>query len=85
MAGSEVLVTLAGAVALLLWGIRMMRTGMTRAFGGKLRASLNRASRSRLRAFAAGLAVTAALQSSTATALLVAHSQHATFWPFRWR
>jgi len=28
------LATLLGAVALLLWGIRMMRTGMMRAFGG---------------------------------------------------
>jgi phosphate:Na+ symporter len=72
MAGSELLLTLLGAVALLLWGVRMVRTGMTRAFGGALRSSLGRASKSRLRAFTAGFGVTLALQSSTATALLIA-------------
>jgi len=71
MAGSELLLTLLGAVALLLWGVRMARTGMLRACGPMLRSSLSRASRSRLRSFAAGLAVTIALQSSTATALLI--------------
>ncbi len=72
MSGSELLLTLLGAVALLLWGVRMVRTGMTRAFGVALRAVINRASQSRLRAFAAGIGVTSVLQSATATALLLA-------------
>jgi phosphate:Na+ symporter len=72
MGGSEVLLTLLGAVALLLWGVRMVRTGMTRAFGPALRAVLSRAAQNRVSAFAAGVGVTAILQSATATALLLA-------------
>ena len=72
MAGSELLLTLLGGVALLLWGVRMVRTGLTRAFGAPLRSVLNKASRSRLTAFGAGVGVAGILQSSTATALLLA-------------
>src|ERR1700743_1216814 len=66
------LVDLAGAVALLLWGIHMVQTGIQRAFGAKLRAFLGSALRNRFKALLAGLAVTAVLQSSTATGLMVA-------------
>ena len=62
---------LAGSVALLLWGVHMARTGVQRAFGAKLRNALGAALRNRLAAFAAGLGVTAVLQSSTATGLMV--------------
>jgi phosphate:Na+ symporter len=72
MNGSEILLTLLGGVALLLWGVRMVRTGLTRAFGGPLRAAVNWASRSRLTAFGAGVGVAGFLQSATATALLLA-------------
>ena len=72
MAGSQLLLILLGSVALLLWGVRMVRTGLTRTFAGPLRTLLGRASGSRLRAFAAGVGVTAVLQSATATALLLA-------------
>lgn len=65
------LIELAGAVALLLWGVHMVQTGVQRAFGVRLRAFLGRALRNRMTAFAAGLGVTAALQSSTATGLMV--------------
>ncbi len=72
MHGSDLLLTLLGAVALMLWGVRMVRTGMTRAFGPTLRAVVARASRNRMSAFAAGVGITAVLQSATATALLLA-------------
>lgn len=72
MDGSELLLTLLGGVALLLWGVRMVRTGLTRAFGAPLRSVLNRASKNRLTAFGAGLGVAGILQSATATALLLA-------------
>ena len=72
MAGSHLLLTLLGGVALLVWGVRMVRTGMTRAFGARLRTALAQASGNRFSAFAAGLAITALLQSSTAAALLLA-------------
>ncbi len=72
MTGSELLTTLLGAVALLLWGVRMVRTGMTRAFGADLRRAVNRVGSSRIKAFFTGIGVTAILQSATATALLLA-------------
>ena len=65
------LVDLAGSVALLLWGVHMVQTGVQRAFGAKLRAFLGKALRNRLKAFLAGVGVTALLQSSTATGLMV--------------
>lgn len=68
---SVTLVDLAGSVALLLWGIHMVQTGVQRAFGARLRSFLGSALRNRLKAFMAGLGVTAILQSSTATGLMV--------------
>lgn len=62
--------TLAGAIALLLWGTHMVQTGVQRAFGVKLRTVLGRTLRHRLAAFLAGIGVTALLQSSTATGLM---------------
>jgi len=72
MSATLLIINLLGAVALLLWGIRMVRTGVERAFGSSLRAGLGRALANRLRAFAAGLGVTVVLQSATATCMLVA-------------
>jgi phosphate:Na+ symporter len=66
------LVDLAGTIALLLWGVHMVQTGIQRAFGPNLRRVLGRALGDRFRAFAAGLGVTAILQSSTATGLMAA-------------
>ena len=65
------LIDLAGAVALLSWGVHMVQTGVNRAFGPHLRRALSGALGNRLKAFAAGLGVTAILQSSTATGLIV--------------
>ncbi len=65
------LVDLAGSVALLLWGVHMVQTGVQRAFGAKLRSFLGNALRNRFKAFLAGIGVTALLQSSTATGLMV--------------
>ncbi len=68
--GSLVLLDLLGGVALLLWGLHMVLTGMLRAFGPDLRRFLNKALRNRFTAFVAGLGLTALLQSSTATGLM---------------
>jgi phosphate:Na+ symporter len=65
------MIDLAGSVALLLWGVHMVQTGVQRAFGARLRSFLGSALRNRFKAFAAGLSVTALLQSSTATGLMV--------------
>jgi phosphate:Na+ symporter len=68
--GSMVLLDLIGGVALLLWGLHMVHSGILRAFGPDLRLLLGKALNNRFTAFAAGLGLTALLQSSTATALI---------------
>src|ERR1043166_8625425 len=68
--GTLVLLDLMGGVALLLWGLHMVHSGILRAFGPDLRRLLGKALSNRASAFAAGLGLTALLQSSTATALL---------------
>ncbi|MGO8915621.1 MAG: Na/Pi cotransporter family protein [Stellaceae bacterium] len=65
------LLDLTGGVALLLWGMHMVHSGILRAFGADLRRFLGAALRNRFSAFAIGVAVTGLLQSSTATGLLV--------------
>ena len=76
MGGSATNITLtlldvAGTVALLLWGVHMVQTGVQRTFGARLRSFLAHRLQNRLSALAAGLGVTAILQSSTATGLMV--------------
>jgi phosphate:Na+ symporter len=68
--GSLVLLDLMGGVALLLWGLHMVHSGILRAFGPNLRLLLAKALSNRFTAFGAGLGLTALLQSSTATALI---------------
>jgi phosphate:Na+ symporter len=68
---SITLVNLAGSVALLLWGVHMVQTGVQRALGARLRWLLGIALRNRFQALLAGIGVTAILQSSTATGLMV--------------
>jgi phosphate:Na+ symporter len=70
--GSTVILDLMGGVALLLWGLHMVHSGVVRAFGADLRRLLGIALQSRLRAFLAGAFVTAILQSSTAAGLMAA-------------
>ena len=66
------LLNLLAAVALLVWGTQIVRTGILRVFGANLRLTLARSMRNRFAAATAGLGVTALVQSSTATALIVA-------------
>ena len=66
------LIDLGGSIALLLWGMHMVQSGIQRAFGPHLRRFLGCTLRGRLPGFLAGLGVTAVLQSSTATGLMVA-------------
>jgi phosphate:Na+ symporter len=70
--GTIVLLDLMGGVALLLWGLHMVQSGVLRAFGPELRRFMSTALQNRLAAFAAGLGLTALLQSSTATGLMAA-------------
>jgi phosphate:Na+ symporter len=68
--GTVVLLDLMGGVAMLLWGLHMVQSGILRAFGADLRHFLSKALRNRFAAFAAGFGLTALLQSSTATGLM---------------
>src|SRR5215475_8063999 len=68
--GSMVLLDLMGGVALLLWGLHMVHSGIMRAFGPDLRVLLSKTLHNRFTAFATGAGLTALLQSSTATAFI---------------
>ena len=73
------LLNLGGAIALLLWGVHMVQSGVQRAFGSDLRRFLAKTLDNRIKAAAAGLGVTTILQSSTATGLMVASFASAGF------
>ncbi len=66
------LLNLLAAIALLVWGTHIVRTGMLRVFGENLRHVLARSVSNRFTAALAGLGVTGLVQSSTATCLIVA-------------
>ena len=65
------LLNLLAAIALLVWGTHLVRTGILRVFGANLRNVLAHSVASRWAAAISGLGVTALVQSSTATALIV--------------
>ena len=66
------LLNLLAAIALLVWGTHLVRTGILRVFGANLRNILAKSVTNRLTATMSGIGVTALVQSSTATALIVA-------------
>ena len=72
MESLTVMINLFGAVALLLFGLAQVRDGATRALGVRLRSGLASGTRGALRSFVSGFVATIALQSSTATALMIA-------------
>nr|WP_314578453.1 Na/Pi cotransporter family protein [uncultured Pseudomonas sp.] len=65
------LLDLLSAVALLIWGTHIVRTGILRVYGSQLRRVLSQNMSKRPLAFVAGILVTALVQSSNATAMLV--------------
>jgi len=65
------LLNLLSAVALLIWGTHIVRTGILRVYGSNLRRVLSQNMSKRPLAFVAGILVTAMVQSSNATAMLV--------------
>jgi len=64
------LLNLLAAIALLVWGTHLVRTGVMGVFGAGLREFLARSMRSRFTAALSGIGVTALVQSSTATSLM---------------
>ncbi|MEY4138117.1 MAG: hypothetical protein RLZZ371_299 [Pseudomonadota bacterium] len=65
------LLNLLAAIALLVWGTHLVRKDTLRVLGANLRNVLALGVKHRLSALVAGIGVTALLQSSTATALIV--------------
>jgi len=65
------LLNLLAAIALLVWGTQIVRTGILRVFGESLRHVLAVGMGSRVQALLAGVGVTSLIQSSTATCLIV--------------
>lgn len=65
------LLDLLSAVALLIWGTHIVRTGILRVYGSQLRRVIGQNMSKRPLAFVAGILVTALVQSSNATAMLV--------------
>jgi phosphate:Na+ symporter len=66
------LLNVAGAAALLIYAVRMVRTGVERAFAPQLRRWLRLSSRNRLFAASSGATVALMMQSATAVAVLAA-------------
>ncbi len=66
------LLALAGNIALLLWGLQMVKTGVMQAFGANIHQFLRAALNNRFKAFISGLGITTLLQSSTAVGLMTA-------------
>lgn len=71
MSGTEILLGLLGGIALLLWGLHTVRSGMTLALGNIMQRLVGKTLANRFFGFGAGLGLTLLLQSSTATALLL--------------
>ncbi len=67
-----ILIKIIGAVSLLLWGTRMIKLGFTRAYATSLQRVIATNTSNRIKAFLAGMGVTAILQSSTATTMICA-------------
>lgn len=69
---SVMMIHIIGAVCLMLWSLKLVRLGVTRGFGAQLKRALSASTKNRVLAFVTGAGVTALLQSSTATILLIA-------------
>lgn len=69
----QFVLNIAGAAALLIWSVRLVRTGVERAFALQLRRGLRRSTHSRFVAAATGMGVAVLLQSSTAVAILISN------------
>ena len=69
--GVLVIVNLFGGIAMLLWGVRMVRTGIMRAWGDRLKRFIEQNLANRVTAFISGVVATFFLQSGTATAVII--------------
>ena len=68
---SKIIVMLLGGLAFFLYGMNIMTSGLERMAGGKLESILKSASSSKLKGMALGCGVTAVIQSSSATTVML--------------
>lgn len=66
----QFLINILGAAALLIWAVRLVRTGVERAFSNQLRRWIRSSANNRILAALSGLGAAVLLQSSTAVAVL---------------
>lgn len=66
-----ILIKFAGAVVVFIYGMKLMSEGLQKAAGGKMRSIMGRMTGNPFRGIVTGAAVTAAVQSSTATTVMV--------------
>ena len=69
----QFLLNIAGAAALLIWAVRLVRTGVERGFSTQLRFWLRHSAKKPVLAAGTGMAAAVLLQSSTAVAVLVSN------------
>ncbi len=69
----QILIHIAGAAALLIWAVRLVRTGVERGFAAPMRIWLRHSSKNRLLAVGTGIGAAVLLQSATAVAVLVSN------------
>lgn len=67
------MIHIAGAAALLIWAVRLVRTGVERGFSAPMRIWLRHSARNRLLAAGTGIGAAVMLQSATAVAVLVSN------------
>ena len=68
---AKILVTLLGGLAFFLYGMNIMTNGLEKMAGGKLESILKSASSSKVKGVALGCGVTAVIQSSSATTVML--------------
>ncbi len=66
-----IIIKFAGAVVVFIYGMKLMSEGLQKVAGGKMRRIMGKMTNSPLRGIVTGAAVTATIQSSTATTVMV--------------
>ena len=69
----QILISIAGAAALLIWAVRLVRTGVERGYAAPMRVWLRHSAQNRLLAAVTGMGAAVLLQSSTAVAVLISN------------
>ena len=69
----QFLLNIAGAAALLIWAVRLVRTGVERGFSNLLRNWLKQSTDNRILSAFSGMSAAIFLQSSTAVAVLISN------------